>query len=73
MILPDVNVLLYAFRRDSPDHELYQDWLEGVVNGPEVYGVPPQVLCSLVRISTHARIYQQPSTLGEPSDSATHF
>ena len=61
MILPDVNVLLYAFRTDSPDHERYHAWLESVVNGAEAYGISPQVLCSLVRISTHPRIYARPS------------
>ncbi len=30
MILPDVNVLLYAFRRDSADHSRYRDWLDAV-------------------------------------------
>ena len=31
MILPDVNVLLYAFRRDSGEHAAYKKWLETVV------------------------------------------
>lgn len=65
MILPDVNVLLYAFRRDSPCHEKYRTWLNDVVNGPEAHGVSPQVLSSLIRISTHPRIYKEPSTLDE--------
>ena len=32
MILPDVNVLVYAFRSDMPRHEDYRTWLEGVVD-----------------------------------------
>ena len=63
MILADVNVLLYAFRADSEDHERYRAWLAGVVNGDEAYGVSPQVLSSVVRISTHPRIYVRPSRL----------
>ena len=43
MILPDVNVLLYAFRRDSDQHERYKNWLEDVVNGPAAYAISPQV------------------------------
>lgn len=65
MILPDVNVLLYAFRRDSPAHAAYRQWLEALVNAPAAYGISPQVLASLVRISTHRRIYVQPSTFDE--------
>ena len=49
MILPDVNVLLYAFRSDSVNHAAHRDWLEGVINGDEAYGMSPQVLSSVVR------------------------
>ena len=63
MILPDVNVLLYAFRSDSREHERYRAWLEDVVNGPSAYGMSPQVLASVVRIATHPRIFVQPSSL----------
>lgn len=66
MILPDVNVLLYAFRADSAGHKLYRDWLTRVVNGNEAFGVSPQVLASLIRISTHPRIYVRPARLEEP-------
>ena len=68
MILPDVNVLLYAFRQDSSRHAEYHRWLEALVNGQAAYGMAPQVLASVIRISTHARIYVQPSTLDEAID-----
>jgi predicted nucleic acid-binding protein len=29
MLLPDVNVLVYAHPRDAVDHARYRDWLEG--------------------------------------------
>ena len=63
MILPDVNVLLYAFRSDSTDHARYRAWLEAVLNGAEAYGMSSQVLCSVARIATHPRIYVSPSRL----------
>ncbi len=63
MILPDVNVLLYAFRDDSADHARYRAWLDDVVNGPEAYGMSPQVLCSVIRLSTHPRVFVSPSRL----------
>ena len=65
MILPDVNILLYAFRRDSPRQGEYRRWLEALVNAEAAYGIAPQVLASVIRISTHARIYVQPSTRDE--------
>ena len=63
MILPDVNVLLYAFRDDATEHDRYHGWLEDLVNGDEASGMSPQVLCSVVRIATHPRIYVSPSRL----------
>ena len=65
MILADVNVLIYAFRSDSDQHDAYRSWLEEVVNGPSAYGVSPQVLASVVRICTHPRIFNHASTLDE--------
>jgi toxin-antitoxin system PIN domain toxin len=65
MILCDANVLIYAFRADSADHERYREWLLGVVGGDGAYAVSPQVLSALVRIATHPRIFAQPSTTDE--------
>ena len=65
MILPDVNVLIYAFRADSNNHARYKAWLEEVVNGPSVYGMSPQVLASVVRICSHPKIFVQPSGIDE--------
>ena len=65
MILPDVNVLIYAFRSDSVDHSNYKKWLEEVVNGVAAFGVAPQVLSSVVRVCTHPQIFKQPSDLRE--------
>jgi len=65
LILPDANVLLYAFRSDAQDHNRYRSWLDRVVNGKEAYGVSPQVLASVIRIATHPGIYTQRSTLTE--------
>ena len=63
MILPDVNVLIYAFRSDSSRHSEYKEWLENAVDGSEAYGISPQVLASFLRICTHPRIFLRPSEL----------
>lgn len=68
MILPDVNVLIYAFRSDSADHPRYKAWLESVVNGRAAYGIAAQVLASVVRITTHPRIYTHPSSRADVFD-----
>jgi hypothetical protein len=68
LILPDVNVLIYAFRSDSEDHGLHKEWLESVINGPAAFGIAPQVLASVVRICTHPRIFPKPSSRTQAFD-----
>ena len=64
MFLTDVNVLVYAFRKDShPDHPRYHAWVEDMVNGGEVYGVSDLVLSGFVRVVTHPNVFEHPSTL----------
>ena len=65
MILPDVNVLLYAFRKDVPQHAICKPWLERVVGGEAAYAISRLALSALVRISTGRRAYAVPSTLDE--------
>jgi toxin-antitoxin system PIN domain toxin len=71
VILPDVNVLIYAFRSDSIEHSKYKKWLGDVVNGVAAFGIAPQVLSSVVRICTHPRIFKQPSDLQETLEFCT--
>ena len=63
MILPDVNVLVYAHREDTPDHASYREWLEAVINGDQAYGMSDLVLSDFVRVVTHPRVFDPPSTI----------
>jgi toxin-antitoxin system PIN domain toxin len=64
VILPDVNILVHAFRSDSSDHESCRSWIDGVVNGDARYGMAPQVLSGVI-ITTHPKIFTMPSSLDE--------
>jgi uncharacterized protein len=61
--LVDVNVLLYAHREDTPDHEPIREWLEDLLRGPAPYGMSDLVLSGFVRIATHPGVFDPPSTL----------
>ena len=50
MILPDVNVLIYAFRQDVPEHALCRSWLEREIAGDATFGISPLTLSAVVRI-----------------------
>lgn len=65
MILPDVNVLVHAFRADSPQHAKARGWLDGVVNGESRYAIAPLVLSGVIRVVTHPRVFSRPSPLDE--------
>jgi len=63
MLLLDVNVLVYAYREDTPDHRRFKDWLESLVNGDEPYGMSDLVLSGFLRIVTHPSIFNPPSPI----------
>ena len=63
MVLPDVNVLVYAHRTDSTHHAGCRAWVEGVINGDEAYGLAELVLSGFVRVVTHPKIFNKPSPL----------
>lgn len=65
MILADVNVLIYAFRRDSSQHAVCRAWLEKTVSEDAQFGVSPLVLSAVARIVTNPRIFEHPSPLNE--------
>jgi toxin-antitoxin system PIN domain toxin len=69
VILPDVNVLVYAHREDTPDHERFRDWLTRLVNSPRAYGLSDLVLAGFLRVVTHPRVFREPS----PLESALAF
>jgi toxin-antitoxin system PIN domain toxin len=66
VLLPDVNVLIYAHREDShPEHPRFASWLTALATGREPFALSVLTLVGLVRIVTNPRIFQRPSTLEE--------
>lgn len=65
MIVPDVNVLVYAYRREAQRHEQYAAWLAGVVAGGDELGLVESALTGFVRIVTNPRIVAEPAPTGE--------
>jgi uncharacterized protein len=65
MILPDANVLIYAFRRDTDRHADFSSWLESRLSGEPAFGYSELVLSAFIRIVTHPRIFAKPSSAKE--------
>ena len=65
MIIPDVNVLIYAFRADLPDHASYRDWLVQALTANEPVALPGQVLAGFMRVVTNPRVFAPATPPGE--------
>jgi hypothetical protein len=60
MILPDINLLVYAYSRHAPRHAEARAWWEGLLNGPQSVGIPWAVVCGFVRLMTHPAVLVNP-------------
>ena len=62
MMLMDVNVLVYAHREDVKEHLSYRDWLGSVINSNAAYGYSELVLSGFIRVVTHPKVFEKPSS-----------
>lgn len=62
MLIPDVNIFVYAFRRESDRHEEYREWLQNALAGPQIVGISELVLSGFLRIVTNHRLFIDPSS-----------
>ncbi len=62
MIVPDVNLLVFAHDNNSPHHKAAQTWWESLVNGTETVGLPWLVIVGFIRLITNPRVVTPPAT-----------
>jgi len=62
LLLPDVNVLLAAFRADHDHHRPARDFLEQARSGSVALGLSDVALATVVRLATNARVLVRPDT-----------
>jgi toxin-antitoxin system PIN domain toxin len=60
VILPDVNLLLYANVTAFPQHAQARVWWEGLLNGPRAVGLCAPALFGFVRLATNPRVLDRP-------------
>ena len=65
MIVPDINLLLYAYDSDSQFHSTTLAWWQGCLSGTETVGLPQVVVFGFVRVGTNARVFHRPMTVSE--------
>ncbi|NUS43638.1 MAG: PIN domain-containing protein, partial [Mycobacteriaceae bacterium] len=62
MILPDLNVLVYAFREGEKNSAKYKAWLTDLISGSDEMALLDSVLANFVRVVTDPRIAEPPAT-----------
>ncbi len=65
MIVPDLNLLLYAYNPHVPQHKKARAWWEEAMSSEELIGIPHEVSLGFVRIATNHRLGEAAVTLAE--------
>jgi toxin-antitoxin system PIN domain toxin len=64
MIIPDVNLLLYAVISAFPQHKAAHAWWEETVNSAVGIGLTSPAIFGFIRIATNPRVLSPPLTVG---------
>ena len=65
MIAVDTNVLVHAHRSGLSGHAAALEWLRYLAEGPLPWSIPVFCLGEFVRVTTHPRVLDPPTTLDE--------
>jgi len=60
MIIPDINLLIYAHNDQAPHHQKAKAWWEGLLNGKTPVGLPWISISGFIRLMTHPRVLSRP-------------
>jgi toxin-antitoxin system PIN domain toxin len=69
MIVPDINLLLYAYDSESPFHSRAAAWWQRCLSGNEPVGLAQVAVFGFVRMGTNGRVFRNPLT---PAEAAEH-
>ena len=60
MVVPDVNLLLYAHVSAFRQHRAAKKWWEALLAGPEEVGIASPALFGFIRLATNRRVLDPP-------------
>lgn len=63
MIVPDANLLVYAYDETAPAHAAARQWWEEALSGAEPVGIPWVVVLAFARLTTHPALMANPMTV----------
>ena len=68
MIVPDANLLLYAYDRSSVFHDRARGWWDDCLSASEPVGLTHPTLFAFLRVATNPRASANPMTLEEAAE-----
>jgi toxin-antitoxin system PIN domain toxin len=68
VIVPDLNLILYAEIASFPEHAAARKWWEAVLRGPEEVALTMPTLFGFVRIATNPRAFDPPLAVDDAID-----
>jgi uncharacterized protein len=60
VIVPDVNLLVYAYNVDAPHHDAARRWWESMMETDTPIGLPWVVALGFIRLMTHRSVLVRP-------------
>jgi uncharacterized protein len=73
MIVPDVNLLLYANIRGFSEHARARKWWEEALNGQVEVGLAAPALFGFIRLSTNPRVFDAPMPVEQAVERAEEW
>jgi len=70
MIVPDVNILVYAYNKDAPHHRAARRWWEDTLSATETVGLTWVACLGYLRLTTSRRVLLQP---WNPTEAVEHI
>jgi toxin-antitoxin system PIN domain toxin len=65
MILPDLNLLVYAYNLGAPDHQRAKQWWEDIMTRQEPVGLPLAIATGFIRLMTNPKVVLPPMPLAK--------
>ena len=65
MIVPDVNILIYAYDTSSANHEIAKAWWRDTLRLSRPVGIPWATSIGFIRLVTNRSVFQRPMTVRE--------
>jgi len=73
VIIPDINLLIYAHNSSAPQHERARNWWEQTITGSEPIGIAWVVILGFVRLLSNPKVVLNPSDPPELLSAVNEF